>query len=427
MSARRRFLAASITLVLAALAADCSASPALVALASWPQFRLNAANNAVVGGTLRAYWRLHTGGAFSSSPTLSGTMLYIGNNAGTLYAVNVTSGRVAWTYRLSNPIMSAPIVYRGVVIVAEGNENSPTDAMPARPIHVGDGPNALVAFDAKSGRLVWRHALAGTGMPTPAIVDGLLVHHDGAGTIVGLDPLTGATRYERNIHSIASMVAALPVGRSDWITAGEWRNAIFDLRASDGSTVWETTFSRVASGIGDCPPVSDGTRIYCDYIMPPSSSTPVLVGDLATENVYAIDAATGRKVWDIRLESGDLPPRNEAAIPLLADGTLYLGSSLRPYMHAVDPRTGRVKWRAPTRGPVLGGAVAVGGTIYFGDLAGYLWALDAKTGRLIGDLDAGTPFNVGSPIVAGQTLVIGSRGGSLLAVPLRDIRSSRAV
>lgn len=428
MGARRRLLTAWTILVLITLAADCSAAPGPFAtLVAWPQFRLNSDNNAVVDGSLRAFWRVHTGGAFSSSPAFAGHTLYIGNNAGQLYAVDALTGHVDWTYHVSNPIMSAPIVYHGIVIVAEGNENSPTNAMPARPIHVGNGANALLGFDAVNGRLLWRHALSGTGMPTPAIVDGVLVHHDGAGMIVGLNPATGATIYMRNIHSIASMIAALPVGRDDWVTGGEGMNALFDLRATDGDVVWRTTFSHVASGIGDCPPVTDGTRIYCDYIMPPSSTTPVLVGDLATEHVYAVAAATGRKLWDVKLESANLRPRNEAAIPLLAGGTLYVGSSLVPYMHAIDARTGRVEWRIRTHGPVLGGAVAVAGVVYFGDLDGYLWAIDAKTGRTIGDMFAGTAFNVGSPIVIGKTLIVGSRGGSILAVPLRDIRSSRAV
>ncbi len=427
MSARKQLLGATLGVMAAMLAADCSAAPqTLVALAAWPQFRLSATNNAVIDGTLQTSWRLRTDGAFSSSPTIAGRTLYVGNNAGMLYAIDLTNGHVGWTVHVSNPIMSAPIVYRGVVIITEGNENSPTDAMPARPIHVGDGPNAIIGLNARTGKLLWSRALAGTGMPTPAIVDGLLVHHDGGGRIVALDPLTGAMRYERNIHSIASMAAALPIGRNDWITAGEWTNALWELRASDGTVVWETKFSQLASGLGDCPPASDGTRVYGDYIMPPSSTTPVLVGDLATQHAYAVDVATGRKVWDVALDSGNLPPRNEAAIPLVADGMLYIGSSVGPYVHAIDPRTGRVRWRARTHGPVLGSPVDVGGTLYFGDLDGYLWALDAKTGRTIGDLHVGTPFNVASPIVAGRTLILGSRGGTLLAVPLKDIRTSHA-
>ncbi len=125
------------------------------------------------------------------------------------------------------------------------------------------------------------------------------------------------------------------------------------------------------------------------------------------------------------LESGSLPIRNEAAIPLLSGGLLYLGSAIAPWMHALDATSGTLVWEMPTRGAVKGGVVQVGGVVYFGDLGGYPWALDAKTGRVIGVKNMHTPFNVGSPIVVGRTLIIGSDSGSVIAVPLATIRSSQ--
>ncbi|HEX3671587.1 MAG TPA: PQQ-binding-like beta-propeller repeat protein, partial [Candidatus Cybelea sp.] len=122
--------------------------------------------------------------------------------------------------------------------------------------------------------------------------------------------------------------------------------------------------------------------------------------------------------------TGALPERNEAAIPLLASGLLYLGSAIAPYVHALDARSGLLVWEIPTRGAVKGGIVAVDGIVYFGDLGGYLWAVDAKTGRVLGEKFMHTRFNVGSPVVDGKTLFIGSDDGSVIAVPLDAIRSS---
>jgi outer membrane protein assembly factor BamB len=158
--------------------------------------------------------------------------------------------------------------------------------------------------------------------------------------------------------------------------------------------------------------------------MPPSSATPVQTERINVFRAYALDAKTGKKLWDVLLQKGMLPKRNEAAIPLLARGTLYMGSSVSPYVHAIDPQTGRIKWRIQTHGPVKGGIVEAGGTLYFGDYGGYLWAINAGNGAVVGVKNMRTAFNVGSPIVAGQTLVIGSRGGTLFALPLASIRSS---
>ena len=400
-------------------------SPPVRAPEQWTQFRLEGGNNVALDGSLSTSWKIVTGGGFSSSPTVADGVLYADDNQGLLSAVDVQTGKTLWRYRAGNSLMSAPLIYKGLVIVGEGDENSPQGSSPSHPIRVGNPPSALIALNCRTGRLAWTLALAGSGMPTPAIVGGVLVHHNGAGHVLGLDPASGRVLYDRNLRSIASMVAALPMPGGRFITAGVDPNAVWMLRARDGSVVWKSTFSSVASGLGDCPPVTDGARIYCDYATPPTLATAMQTERSAKFRAYALDARTGRKLWDTVLESGVLPKRNEAAIPLLADGTLYVGSSVAAVVHALDPATGKVKWTVRTRGPVKGGIAYAKGTLYFGDLEGYLWAVDAGTGAVRGTRGMRTPFNVGSPIIAGKTLIVGSRGGTLAAVPLSSINGER--
>src|SRR5579883_117523 len=388
----------------------------------WTQFRMGPQNNAVVDGTLETAWRLETGGQISASPTIVDGTLYIGNNSGKLYAVDLTNGTVLWTARVPNPLMSAPLIYGDLVIVGEGDPTSRTSS-PSEPVMVGQGPSALIAFDRATGTMRWQTPLSGSAMPTPAIIDGLLVNHDGAGWVNGVDPATGEKRYAHWIGSMASMSAALPVGEGDFVTTGVGSNAAFRLHADGGAIVWRSAFSRGASGIGDCPPVTDGVRIYCNYVSPVWPDLSTVIGNLTVQRAYALRVTDGAPIWDVALESGALPIRNEAAIPLLADGLLFFGSAIAPWMHALDPATGTLVWEIPTRGAVKGGAVDVDGVVYFGDLGGYLWAVDAKSGRVLGDKELHAPFNVGSPIVAGQTLIVGSDGGSLIALPLAAIRS----
>ncbi|HET9097718.1 MAG TPA: PQQ-binding-like beta-propeller repeat protein [Candidatus Baltobacteraceae bacterium] len=426
MFARRFALAVGSACSIFGIAAIVHASTVTVsAPTDWTQFRLQDTNNVALAGSLDASWKKTTGGAFSSSPTLAGGVLYAGNNKGLLSAIDPQTGRTLWTYRAANPIMSAPIVYRNAVIVGEGDENSPQGSSPSHPIRVGKPPSALIALNRTTGKVLWKVVLAGSGMPTPAIIGGVLVHHNGAGHVLGIDPQNGRVLYDRDLHSIASMVAAVPMPNGFFVTTGVDRNAVWMLNSKDGSVVWESPFSPIASGLGDCPPVTDGARIYCNYVMPPSSAVPVQTERAATFRAYALDAVTGKKLWDVDLESGTLPKRNESAIPLLSNGTLYMGSPLSPTVHAIDPATGAMKWRVRTHGAVKGGIVDAGGTLYFGDLGGYLWAVNAATGAVLGTKNMHTPFNVGSPIVAGQTLIIGSRGGTLAAVPLASIRGAR--
>jgi outer membrane protein assembly factor BamB len=377
-----------------------------------------------VHGRLKAEWQTATDGRISASPTFAHGVVFVGTNAGTLYAIRVHDGRVLWKHHVVNALMSAPLLYRGLAIAGEGNADTPHPEGGA-PVHVGTGESALIAFDQKSGAIRWVRYLRGSGMPTPAIVDGVLVHHDGAGRITGMDPMTGRVLYERDIHSVASMSAALPIGEHSFVTSGVLFNAVLKVDARTGRVQWRSTaFPENASGIGDCPLASDGTFVFGDYVVPDGSSTVSPTGKSARERAYALDARTGALLWDTPLENGPMPVNNESSIPVLHDGILYVGNAAAPWVNALDVKTGRILWRKKINGPVKGAFVVKRGVVYFGDLAGYLWALNARTGAQIGSKSMPASFNVGSGIAVGKTLIIGSFTGSVYAVPLQEIREA---
>lgn len=389
--------------------------------AAWTQFRLNPGANAVLPGTLSVRWQRHFGGAYSSSPTIVNGVLYAANNNGLLVALDPSTGRTLWTYRAYNALMAEPLVYRGLVIAGEGDEMT-REGTPEHPVRIGARASAIVALDARTGKRVWRRMLAGTAMPTPAIIANTIVHLDGAGFVVSLDVNDGRPEYQIPIASMASMSAIVPVARNAYATTGSLTNAVWRLRADSPAVQWQYTFSNRDGGVGDCPPAVMDGLLFCNYVTSPKRAVLRTAGDWTTMHAYAIDVTSGKRIWDITLEGGRLPKRNEAAIPLAVGDTVYEGSALAPYMHAIQARTGRIRWRFRTRGAVKGGAVFRAGTLYFADTAGYVYALDARTGTLRGSTHVSARFNVGSPVLAGRTLIIGSAEGALLAIPLRDLR-----
>lgn len=391
---------------------------------SWTTFRLNPQLDPVLEAGITPDWTVQTHGPISSSPTIVGDTLYIGNNANRLYAIDVRTGTVRWTATAQAPLMSAPLVDDGLVIVGEGNANS-TTYVPRREVVVGSGASGLLAYDASTGRLVWQVPLQGTAMPTPAIVDGVLVQHNGDGGLIAVDPKTGAVKWRSIPKSIASMSGALPIGNGIVASAGIYPNRVFAFRVANGSIVWSYDLNSGDTGVGDCPPATDGRRIFGDYISAPNAGGLAGVGIVGVERAYGLDASDGKPLWNVALETGMVPPRNEAAIPLVYQNRLYLGSSIAPDVHALDPATGALLWRRRVNGPVKGGMVGIDGSVYFGDLGGNLWALDAANGNVEGVLHTGTPFNVGSPIVVGGSLIIGSVTGAVEAVPLARIRGAR--
>lgn len=410
---------------LIASAAACFAlsAPCLSAPRHWTQFRATPSNNAVIDGDLNTRWEVGTDGRISASPTFAHGTIFIGTNSGTLYAIRARDGRVLWKRHVQNALMSAPLVYRGTIIVGEGNEDTPHPQGGA-PAHVGTGESAIIAFDEVTGAMRWRTLVNGSAMPTPAIVAGVLVHHDGSGSITGMDPATGRVLWVRNVDSVASMSAALRVGKRRFVTSGVLHNAVFEVDAPTGHVIWRSDpFPANASGIGDCPLASDGRRIYGEYVVP-DIGVPISIGQVVHEHAYALDLETGALVWDMPLQSGPLPMRNEAGIPVVHGGVVYVGGAAAPWVNAIDAATGYVIWRKEIYGPVKSAFTVKNGVVYFGDLGGFLWALNARSGARIGVKSMPTSFNVGSPIIVGKTLVIGSFTGSVYAVPLPEIRES---
>jgi outer membrane protein assembly factor BamB len=153
-----------------------------------------------------------------------------------------------------------------------------------------------------------------------------------------------------------------------------------------------------------------------------------IVGTHARQHVYALDQRTGALRWDTAISAtGAEPPFNESAIPMYANGTVYDGSPLGAFVTALDARTGRVKWTLQVGGPVKSGLVTRDGVLYFGDLSGKLWAVDAAHGNAIGSIQTDLKFNVGSPIILNDSLVIGSQEGPIVALPLAAIAHSESV
>jgi outer membrane protein assembly factor BamB len=326
--------------------------------------------------------------------------------------------------------MSNPLIYGGIVIVGEGNQTAYHDPAMKRDTErllIGTGESAIIGVDARSGRLRWRVATKGTAMPTGAIVDGMLVHHDGAGFVRAIDPKNGRVRYQHFIESVASMSALVPLADGNVVTAGTYPAAVIAFSASRGRVAWKHQFASNASGSGDCPPATDGRRIYCNYFVPANGGPHTELGQGVVQHVYAVDAHTGALDWDIATQSGPLAPYNEASIPLLDKGELYEGNAFAYWMNAIDANTGKFRWRTHLFGAVRGGISVKDGVLYFGDSDGHLSALDESTGHIIGVKDVGAQFAAGSPIIAGDTLIIASRTGSIIAVSLAAIRNAHDV
>ena len=92
-----------------------------------------------------------TGGGISSSPTLSGTTVYVASNDGRLYALDLRSGNLKWRFAAQNDLMTAPLVVDSTVIIGEGN-NFGTMFDPPNYLLLGSGSNSIIGVDRQTGK-----------------------------------------------------------------------------------------------------------------------------------------------------------------------------------------------------------------------------------------------------------------------------------
>ena len=122
--------------------------------------------------------------------------------------------------------------------------------------------------------------------------------------------------------------------------------------------------------------------------------------------------------------SMDLPPESSVTQPIAIDGVLYFAIGLSK-VHAVEAKSGKLKWRYdPEVGKVGGLNMRTGwgvrgvawwnGKIYTGTQDGRLIALDAKTGKKLWTAQTTRPTDAasvnGAPRVFGGVVIIGFAG-----------------
>ncbi len=111
---------------------------------------------------------------------------------------------------------------------------------------------------------------------------------------------------------------------------------------------------------------------------------------------------------------GFLPVDAVYSSPAVVNGIVYFGS-LDNNLYAIDAVTGREKWRFGTRGAVYSSPSVVNGIVYFGSLDNNLYAIDAVTGK---ELWRYTTWRkvYSSPVVSNGVVYIGSDDGNLYAI-----------
>jgi len=216
---------------------------------------------------------------------------------------------------------------------------------------------------------------------TPLLNDGLLYFGTDGGYLFALDANSGAEKWrflpEQTptfipfIKEQPSPVYAGPAVAGKRVIFAGTADKIYAVDAKTGKLDW--TFAA-------------GSRVW---------ATPLVVGNTAyiatlSHKLIALNAETGKEVWRFEESTGAL-----AGAPVHDNGLIYAGS-FDNRLYAVDAKTGEQRWAFNANNWVWEGPAVVSGTLYFGDVGGNVYALEAGTQKLLWS----KPAQVGGPVRA---------------------------
>jgi outer membrane protein assembly factor BamB len=152
--------------------------------------------------SLHRIWFFNTDDVVTATPAVVDGTVYVGDWAGTFYALGLADGKPRWHYRTKVQRQ----VYAGQIV----SSAAVADVAGRRTVYFGSGAT-MYALDAADGSLRWKHDVhpgGGADDPSeiessPVVVDGMViagwdVHNSGVGApagVVALDAATGKARW----------------------------------------------------------------------------------------------------------------------------------------------------------------------------------------------------------------------------------------
>jgi outer membrane protein assembly factor BamB len=353
--------------------------------------------SALEPGTRAPLWAFRTEGEVWSSPAVSGGVVYFGSDDHNLYAVDVASAQARWTFATGAIVRSRPAVVEGVV-------------------YFTNDANILYAVDAESGAELWRFDMGKPYMErkpvtegwdymqsSPAVADGVVYTGSANPYFYAVDAATGREIWRFKAGWMYTRSS--PAVADGLVYFGDWNGRIYALEAATGEKRWHYD---THGAIVPSPTVADGVV----YI---GSKFPCM---------YAFDAQTGELKWCFSYPHSIPWVESSAAV---SDDTVFVGSSDWFRLNALDRDTGELKWYFTTKGDPWSSPAVSEGVVYIGATGGYLYAVDAASGRELWKMRTGPALVtvdpvrfdggvVSSPVVADGVVYFGSLDGNLYAV-----------
>ena len=299
---------------------------------------------------VKRVWHKALKGGIYSTPVTDGKSLFIGDDVGVMYSLDLKKGKTNWTFDTGMRIVGSPAVNDGVVVFGSANYN-------------------IYGLDAKTGKEIWHVTTNQAVMGAATIHEGIAYIGGGDGRMFAIDIHTGKVKW--SFDELKNYVLTRPLVYNDKLYFGCWDTHFYALNLADGSLVWKwnngngntklspasvwpvaangKVFFAAPDRYFTCLDAETGEQIWRtkEYKVREtvglSEDSRTVYSKCMWDTVVAMDATTLEPVtrWATHAEFGY---EHNPAMPLEKDGILWV-STKNGLLLGMDAQTGKVLWR----------------------------------------------------------------------------------
>lgn len=387
------------------------------------------------------------GSVSRNTPAVSGNIAVIGDQnapeggAGTrLMAVSTVTGHLIWVTKLAPDfaaaLTSSPVIYHGVIYEGISSREEIVATIPTYKCCTYRG--SVVAVSLKTGKILWRAYTVPANGGVPGGYSGGPIWSSTA----AIDPAhhllftTTGNNYSQPADVTACQQAGNPA--SQCLSPDDHIDSIVALDMRTGAIRWTAGLHQFDDWNAACLPnyphnncpvdpgddgdFADGPHVF--FVREPGGKRLEVVGAGQKTGVYwEVNALTGQILWSSAVGPGGnhggmqwgtatdgkriyIADTNSDKVPY----TLRDGQTITSGLFAaVSPVTGDVLWQTPdpTGNEDQSAVTVANGVMYAGSMSGYMYAIDAATGKILWSYHGQGSSNA-SPAVVGDHVLWGN-------------------
>ena len=332
-------------------------------------------------------WHKSLKGGLYSTPVTDGENLYIGDDVGMFYCLDLHTGATKWTFDTGMRIVGSPAVADGVVVFGSANYN-------------------IYGLDTKTGKPRWTFTTNQAVMGAATIHEGVAYIGGGDGRMFAFDLKTGALKWSFN--ELKNYVLTRPLVYNDKLYFGAWDTYLYALHLKDGSLAWKWSNGK------------SNPKLSPASVWPVAADGKIFI--TAPDRYFTcLDAETGAEVWrtkeyKVRETVGLSEDGKTVYSKCMWDTVVAIStSSLSPHrLIASSPSGVEVLWTSHAgfgyeHNPAM--PLEKDGTLWVSTKNGLLLGMDAKTGKVLWRHKIGNSIlNTPLPLSAKECIFTSSEG-----------------